>query len=68
MLETPSTPQAMRTSELLREVFSNGSLLVKRQLKAKRLGTAYYRLPPLETLDRLTTATLTVAFAALPIQ
>ncbi len=37
-------------------------LLQERQLKAKRTGTVLYRLPPLETLDRLTVGTLTVAF------
>jgi ABC-type transport system involved in cytochrome c biogenesis permease subunit len=41
-------------------------LVVERQLKAKRPGTAY-RLPPLETLDRLTVATLTVAFPFLTV-
>jgi ABC-type transport system involved in cytochrome c biogenesis permease subunit len=42
-------------------------LLMERQLKTKRPGTAYYRLPPLETLDRLTVATLTVAFPFLTV-
>ena len=42
-------------------------LLVERQLKTKRPGTAYYRLPPLEALDRLTIATLTVAFPFLTV-
>ena len=42
-------------------------LVVERQLKAKRPGAAYYRLPPLETLDRLTVATLTVAFPFLAV-
>jgi cytochrome c-type biogenesis protein CcsB len=42
-------------------------LVVERQLKAKRPGTAYYRLPPLETLDRLTIATLTVSFPFLMV-
>src|SRR5229473_2444782 len=42
-------------------------LLVERQLKAKRVGAVYYRLPPLETLDRLTIATLTVAFPFLTV-
>lgn len=42
-------------------------LVVERQLKAKRPGAAYYRLPPLETLDRLTVATLTVAFPFLTV-
>ena len=37
-------------------------LLQERQLKAKRPGTVYYRLPPLETLDRLTYRTLTLGF------
>ena len=37
-------------------------LLQERQLKAKRPGTWYYRLPSLETLDRLTYRTLTVGF------
>lgn len=42
-------------------------LLQERQLKAKRPGTFYYRLPPLETLDRLTVATLTVGFPFLTV-
>jgi ABC-type transport system involved in cytochrome c biogenesis permease subunit len=42
-------------------------LVVERQLKAKRPGAVYYRLPPLETLDRLTVATLTVAFPFLTV-
>jgi len=42
-------------------------LVVERQLKAKRAGAVYYRLPPLETLDRLTVATLTVAFPFLTV-
>lgn len=37
-------------------------LLQERQLKAKRPGTAYYRLPSLDTLDRLSHRTLTVGF------
>lgn len=37
-------------------------LLQERQLKTKRPGTFYYRLPPLETLDRLTYQTLAVGF------
>jgi cytochrome c-type biogenesis protein CcsB len=37
-------------------------LLQERQLKAKRPGTFYYRLPPLETLDRLTYRTLALGF------
>ena len=36
-------------------------LLQDRQLKAKRPGAFYYRLPSLEALDRLTFVTLTVA-------
>ena len=42
-------------------------LLQERQLKAKRPGKIYYRLPPLETLDRLTVATLTVGFPFLTV-
>jgi ABC-type transport system involved in cytochrome c biogenesis permease subunit len=42
-------------------------LLQERQLKARRPGTVYYRLPPLETLDRLTVATLTVGFPFLTV-
>jgi len=42
-------------------------LLQERQLKARRPGTIYYRLPPLETLDRLTVATLTVGFPFLTV-
>ncbi|HEX5531796.1 MAG TPA: cytochrome c biogenesis protein CcsA [Methylomirabilota bacterium] len=42
-------------------------LVVERQLKAKRPAAAHYRLPPLETLDRLTVATLTVAFPFLTV-
>jgi ABC-type transport system involved in cytochrome c biogenesis permease subunit len=37
-------------------------LLQARQLKAKRPGTFYYRLPSLETLDRLTYRTLALGF------
>ncbi len=37
-------------------------LLQERQLKAKRPGTVYYRLPALETLDRLSYRTLTLGF------
>jgi ABC-type uncharacterized transport system permease subunit len=37
-------------------------LLQERQLKAKRPGTFYYRLPPLETLDRFTYRALTLGF------
>jgi len=37
-------------------------LLQERQLKAKRPGTVYYRLPSLETLDRLSYRTLTLGF------
>ncbi len=37
-------------------------LLQERQLKAKRPGAFYYRLPPLETLDRLTYRALTLGF------
>jgi ABC-type uncharacterized transport system permease subunit len=37
-------------------------LLQERQLKAKRPGTFYYRLPALETLDRLTFRTLALGF------
>lgn len=42
-------------------------LLQDRQLKAKRPGAVYYRLPSLEALDRLTLATLTVAFPFLTV-
>jgi ABC-type uncharacterized transport system permease subunit len=42
-------------------------VLQERQLKAKRPGTVYYRLPALETLDRLTAATLTVGFPFLTV-
>lgn len=37
-------------------------LLQERQLRAKRPGTLYYRLPALETLDRLTYRTLALGF------
>ena len=37
-------------------------VLQERQLKAKRPGAVYYRLPPLETLDRLTYRALTLGF------
>jgi cytochrome c-type biogenesis protein CcsB len=37
-------------------------VLQEHQLKAKRPGAFYYRLPPLETLDRLTYRTLTLGF------
>ena len=37
-------------------------LLQERQLKAKRPGTFYYRLPALETLDRLTYRMLALGF------
>jgi cytochrome c-type biogenesis protein CcsB len=37
-------------------------LLQERQLKGKRPGTFYYRLPSLQTLDRLTYRTLAVGF------
>ena len=37
-------------------------LLQERQLKAKRPGNVYYRLPSLETLDRLSHRTLTLGF------
>jgi ABC-type uncharacterized transport system permease subunit len=37
-------------------------LLQERQLKAKRPGAFYYRLPPLETLDRFTYRALTLGF------
>src|SRR6185503_6958566 len=37
-------------------------LLQERQLKAKRPGAFYYRLPALETLDRLTYQTLALGF------
>jgi cytochrome c-type biogenesis protein CcsB len=37
-------------------------LLQERQLKGKRQGTFYYRLPALQTLDRLTYRTLALGF------
>ena len=37
-------------------------VLQEQQLKAKRPGAFYYRLPPLETLDRLTYRALTLGF------
>ena len=37
-------------------------VLQERQLKARRPGAVYYRLPSLETLDRLTYRTLTLGF------
>jgi cytochrome c-type biogenesis protein CcsB len=37
-------------------------LAQERQLKVKRPGAFYYRLPPLETLDRLTYQTLALGF------
>jgi cytochrome c-type biogenesis protein CcsB len=37
-------------------------VLQERQLKAKRPGAFYYRLPSLETLDRLTYRALTIGF------
>jgi cytochrome c-type biogenesis protein CcsB len=37
-------------------------VIQERQLKAKRPGAFYYRLPPLETLDRLTYRALTLGF------
>jgi cytochrome c-type biogenesis protein CcsB len=37
-------------------------LLQERQLKARRLGPVYYRLPSLETLDQLSYRTLTLGF------
>jgi ABC-type uncharacterized transport system permease subunit len=40
-------------------------LLQERQLKTKRPGAFYYRLPDLQTLDRLTYRTLAVGFAFL---
>src|SRR3990172_4701118 len=38
------------------------SLLQERQLKARRPGALYYRLPDLQTLDRLTYRTLALGF------
>lgn len=37
-------------------------LLQERQLKGKHLGMFFYRLPPLEVLDRLSTQALTLGF------
>ena len=42
-------------------------LLQERQLKARRSGSFYYRMPSLETLDRLTLMTLTAAFPFLTV-
>ena len=42
-------------------------LLQERQLKAKRPGALYYRLPSLETLDRLTYRALTLGFPFLTL-
>lgn len=42
-------------------------LLQERQLKAKRPGALYYRLPSLETLDRLTYRALTLGFPFLTV-
>jgi ABC-type transport system involved in cytochrome c biogenesis permease subunit len=42
-------------------------LLQERQLKAKRPGALYYRLPSLETLDRITYRTLTLGFPFLTL-
>lgn len=42
-------------------------LLQERQLKSKRPGTFYYRLPSLETLDRMTSRTLTLGFPFLTL-
>lgn len=42
-------------------------LLQERQLKSRRPGTFYYRLPSLETLDRLTYRTLTLGFPFLTV-
>jgi len=42
-------------------------LLQERQLKAKRPGPLYYRLPSLETLDRLTYRALTLGFPFLTL-
>lgn len=42
-------------------------LLQERQLKARRPGTFYYRLPSLEALDRLTFRTLTLGFPFLTV-
>jgi ABC-type uncharacterized transport system permease subunit len=42
-------------------------LIQERQLKTRRVGTFYYRLPSLETLDRLTFRTLTLGFPFLTV-
>jgi cytochrome c-type biogenesis protein CcsB len=42
-------------------------LLQEHQLKARRPGTFYYRLPDLETLDRLTYRTLVLGFPFLTV-
>lgn len=42
-------------------------LLQERQLKARRPGAFYYRLPPLETLDRLTYRALALGFPFLTV-
>jgi len=42
-------------------------LIQERELKSKRLGAFYYRLPSLETLDRLTFRTLTLGFPFLTV-
>jgi len=42
-------------------------LLQEHQLKAKRPGALYYRLPSLETLDRITYRTLTLGFPFLTL-
>ncbi len=42
-------------------------LLQERQLKSKRPGGFYYRLPSLETLDRLTSRALTLGFPFLSV-
>jgi ABC-type transport system involved in cytochrome c biogenesis permease subunit len=42
-------------------------LLQEHQLKAKRPGTFYYRLPALETLDRLTYRALALGFPFLTV-
>ena len=42
-------------------------LLQERQLKAKRPGALYYRLPSLETLDRMTYRALTLGFPFLTL-
>ncbi|HET7874002.1 MAG TPA: cytochrome c biogenesis protein CcsA [Methylomirabilota bacterium] len=42
-------------------------VLQERQLKSHRIGAFYYRLPSLETLDRLTLVTLTAGFPFLTV-